>query len=182
MGILDKFITGAMETAADILTDSEVGLLKSLTDPGDYESRDAMDDDLEKALGYSPYHYWNEMEMGDIFDDILTHAKEDQYDQVADKRDEIVNSAIIHYENIRGSFARSIVHNTILNITEIDIQDEDSEIDLNYLIASDIFGLPEDDDDEIMMDDDEEETSLNDELKDDEDEDDIDTVLEEDEE
>lgn len=140
--------------------------LDDLTDPSKYESREEMGNDFNTFLGYDPTRIWDEKTMGEQIDKL---TNEEGFSCKFDEREDAVKRSLEHYDAIKPNVMLQVAQKTIKELYGQEVTSDDLNLDLDYLMNSEVFGTNyEDDEDES---DEDEDSSLLDEL---EDEDEID--------
>lgn len=132
-----------------------------------YESQEDMGKDFTEFLGYDPTTAWDRRIMSEQVDKL---ADADTEALTWDDREDTVDQAMIHYNAIKPNVMLQVAQKTIKSLYDREVTCDDLNLDLDYLMNTEIFGSGyEEDEDE-----DEDDNSLLDELEEDEDDQDFD--------
>ena len=136
--------------------------IDSLIDPSSFNSREDMGNTFHDFLGYDPTRYWDEKMMGEQIDK-LTNS--DGFVCTFDDREDAIEKSLEHYDAIKSNVMLQVAQKTIKEMFGQEVTADDLNLDLDYLMNSEIFGTGyEEEDDE-----DEDDGSLLDELNDEDD-------------
>lgn len=139
--------------------------IDQLISPEKISSREEMGEMFRGFIGYDPTRIWDQRMMEDQIDKL---SSDDGFIVMYDDREDAVEKALEHFDAIKPNVMLQIAQKTIKEMFDRDVTADDLNLDLEYLMNSEIFGTGyEDEDDE---DSDEEDSSLLDELEEDEDE------------
>ena len=145
--------------------------IDALTDPSKFSSREDMGDMFHDFLGYDPTRYWDQQTM---MEQMTKLTETDDVTLSLDEREEAVEVALDHFDAIKPNIMLQVAQKTIKSMFNKEVTSEDLNLDLEYLMNNEVFGVGYDESD----DEDDDENSLLDELND---EDDIDPEDDEDE-
>ena len=138
--------------------------IDALTDPGKFSSREDMGEMFHDFLGYDPTRYWDQQIM---MEQMTQLTETDGVALSLDDREEAVEVALDHFDAIKPNIMLQVAQKTIKSMFNKEVTSEDLNLDLEYLMNNEVFGVGYDESD----DEDDDENSLLDELND---EDDID--------
>ena len=138
--------------------------IDALTDPGKFSSREDMGEMFHDFLGYDPTRYWDQQIM---MEQMTKLTETDGVALSLDDREEAVEVALDHFDAIKPNIMLQVAQKTIKSMFNKEVTSEDLNLDLEYLMNNEVFGVGYDESD----DEDDDENSLLDELND---EDDID--------
>ena len=138
--------------------------IDALTDPGKFSSREDMGEMFHDFLGYDPTRYWDQQIM---MEQMTKLTETDGVALSLDDREEAVEVALDHFDTIKPNIMLQVAQKTIKSMFNKEVTSEDLNLDLEYLMNNEVFGVGYDESD----DEDDDENSLLDELND---EDDID--------
>lgn len=132
-----------------------------LTDPTKFDSREEMGDTFKYFIGYDPTRYWDYQMMSDQIDKL---SSDDGYECKYEEREEAIDRALEHYDAVKSNLMLQVAQKTIKELFDRDVTADDLNLDLDYLLESEIFGTGYDDEEE-----DDDNGSLLDELDDEDD-------------
>ena len=165
MSMMQKFLFGALDELARSVEDALVGDVNDIRDmlsPETYSTRDEMMESWKKD-SIDPQGYWDKKYLNDQYDGIVEDASSTQKITLNDNREACIDDALTHFDNLRETFLSRVLYDTIHSTTGINILDDNSNLDLSYLIESEIFGVDypaEDDDADTDSDDEDEEDEV----------------------
>lgn len=133
-----------------------------ITDPSSFNTREEMGNTFEDFIGYDPTRIWDEKMMGEQIDKL---TNKDGYVCTFDDREDAIERSLEHYDAIKSNVMLQVAQKTIKEMFGQEVTADDLNLDLDYLMNSEIFGIGYEDED-----DDEDDGSLLDELNDDDDE------------
>lgn len=148
--------------------------IDSLTDPSSFNSREEMGNTFYEFIGYDPTRIWDEKMMGEQIDKL---TNDDGYICTFDDRVVCIEKSLEHYDAIKSNVMLQVAQKTIKEMFGQEVTSDDLNLDLDYLMNSEIFGIGYEDED--ADDEEDEDGSLLDELNDEDD--DIDGMDDEDE-
>ena len=125
-------------------------------------------------IGYDPTRIWDEKMMGEQIDKL---TNDDGYICTFDNRVVCIEKSLEHYDAIKSNVMLQVAQKTIKEMFGQEVTSDDLNLDLDYLMNSEIFGIGYEDED--VDDEEDEDGSLLDELNDEDD--DIDGMDDEDE-
>lgn len=132
-----------------------------LTDPSSFEKREDMGNAFYDFLGYDPTRYWDAQTMAAQIDKL---SNSNGYTCKFDDREDAIDRALDHYDAIKPTVMLQVAQKTIKEMFGEEVTSDDLNLDLDYLMNSEIFGTGYEDEE------DEDDSSLLDELNDDDDE------------
>lgn len=135
-----------------------------LTDPSSFDKREDMGKAFTDFIGYDPTRYWDEQTMAAQIDKL---SGSNGYTCTFDDREDAIDRALEHYDAIKPTVMLQVAQKTIKEMFGEEVTSDDLNLDLDYLMNSEIFGTGYEDEDE---DEDDDDSSLLDELNDDDDE------------
>lgn len=145
-----KFMLDSMERDIDMLSE-----------PTEFKTREEMGEMFTDFIGYDPTRFWDEQMMYTQFEKLST---DDNYNLTNDELDGAIDRALDHYDAVKSNLMLQVAQKTVKEMFGKDVTADDLNLDLDYLMESEIFGTGYDEDDD-------EEESLLDELDDDDDDD-----------
>lgn len=145
-----KFMLDSMERDIDMLSE-----------PTEFKTREEMGEMFTDFIGYDPTRFWDEQMMYTQFEKLST---DDNYNLTNDELDGAIDRALDHYDAVKSNLMLQVAQKTVKEMFGKDVTADDLNLDLDYLLESEIFGTGYDEDDD-------EEESLLDELDDDADDD-----------
>lgn len=135
-----------------------------LIDPSSFDKREDMGNAFAEFLGYDPTRYWDEQIMATQIDKL---SGSNGYTCTFNDRADAINRALDHFDAIKPNVMLQVAQKTIKEMFDEEVTSDDLNLDLDYLMNSEIFGIGYEDEDE---DEDDDDSSLLDELNDDDDE------------
>lgn len=139
-----------------------------LTEPTEFKTRKEMGDMFTSFIGYDPTRFWDEQLMYNQFEKLST---DDNYNLTNDELDSAIDNALDHYDAVKSNLMLQVAQKTVKEMFGKEVTSDDLNLDLDYLMNSEIFGTGYEDDEEDIDDDEEDDdSSLLDELNDDDDE------------
>ena len=135
--------------------------IDSLTDPSSFNTREEMGNTFHEFIGYDPTRFWDEKMMGEQIDKL---TNDDGYVCTFDDREDAIEKSLEHYDAIKSNVMLQVAQKTIKEMFGQEVTSDDLNLDLDYLMNSEIFGIGYEDDE-----DDEDDGSLLDELNDEDD-------------
>lgn len=142
--------------------DDAVDDILKMADPGNYESRDEMEDHFEECLGYNPLTYFDRKFIEQQFDEVIVNAPYSVRDQLRSKHDEIIERTLECIDDVNDTILRKVFIDVIKDT--IGWQPiEDSEVSLDNCISMAIFGSDNIDESSEYEDDDSDEDDFDDE-------------------
>lgn len=142
--------------------------IDALTDPSKFSSREDMGEMLHDFLGYDPTRYWDQQIM---MEQMTKLTETDDVVLSLDEREDAVEAALDHFDAIKPNIMLQVAQKTIKSMFDKEVTSEDLNLDIEFLMNNEVFGVGYDESDD---DDDEDENSLLDELNDDDELDDED--------
>ena len=142
--------------------------IDALTDPGKFSSREDMGEMFHDFLGYDPTRYWDQQIM---MEQMTKLTETDDVVLSLDEREDAVEAALDHFDAIKPNIMLQVAQKTIKSMFDKEVTSEDLNLDIEFLMNNEVFGVGYDESDD---DDDEDENSLLDELNDDDELDDED--------
>lgn len=142
--------------------------IDALTDPSKFSSRKAMGEMFHDFLGYDPTRYWDQQIM---MEQMTKLTETDDVVLSLDEREDAVEAALDHFDAIKPNIMLQVAQKTIKSMFDKEVTSEDLNLDIEFLMNNEVFGVGYDESDD---DDDEDENSLLDELNDDDELDDED--------
>ena len=133
--------------------------IDALTDPSKFSSREDMGEMLHDFLGYDPTRYWDQQIM---MEQMTKLTETDGVALSLDDREEAVEVALDHFDAIKPNIMLQVAQKTIKSMFNKEVTSEDLNLDLEYLMNNEVFGVGYDESD----DEDDDENSLLDELND----------------
>lgn len=135
--------------------------IDSLTDPSSFNTREEMGNTFHEFIGYDPTRFWDEKMMGEQIDKL---TNDDGYVCTFDDREDAIEKSLEHYDAIKSNVMLQVAQKTIKEMFGQEVTSDDLNLDLDYLMNSEIFGIGYEDDE-----DDDDDGSLLDELNDEDD-------------
>lgn len=145
-----KFMLDSMERDIDMLAE-----------PTEFKTREEMGGMFTDFIGYDPTRFWDEQMMYNQFEKLST---DDNYNLTNDELDGAIDRALDHYDAVKSNLMLQVAQKTVKEMFDKDVTADDLNLDLEYLMESEIFGTRYNEDED-------EEESLLDELDDDDDDD-----------
>ena len=142
--------------------------IAALTDPSKFSSRADMGEMFHAFLGYEPTRYWDQQIM---MEQMTKLTETDDVVLSLDEREDAVEAALDHFDAIKPNIMLQVAQKTIKSMFDKEVTSEDLNLDIEFLMNNEVFGVGYDESDD---DDDEDENSLLDELNDDDELDDED--------
>ena len=142
--------------------------IDALTDPSKFSSREDMGEMFHDFLGYDPTRYWDQQIM---MEQMTKLTETDDVVLSLDEREDAVEAALDHFDAIKPNIMLQVAQKTIKSMFDKEVTSEDLNLDIEFLMNNEVFGVGYDESDD---DDDEDENSLLDELNDDDELDDED--------
>ena len=137
--------------------------IDSILDPHSFNDRKELGESFKKFVGYDPTEYWDRKIMTEQMDKLTEADGTLSFDD----QEDAVTEALSHYDEIKPNVMLLVAQKTVKHMFNKDISIDDLNLDLEYLMNTEIFGIGYDEDDD--EEDEEKGEGFSDEIDDDDD-------------
>ena len=137
--------------------------IDSILEPHSFNDRKELGESFKKFVGYDPTEYWDRKIMTEQMDKLTEADGTLSFDD----QEDAVTEALSHYDEIKPNVMLQVAQKTVKHMFNKDISIDDLNLDLEYLMNTEIFGIGYDEDDD--EEDEEKGEGFSDEIDDDDD-------------
>ena len=118
--------------------------IDSILEPHSFNDRKELGESFKKFVGYDPTEYWDRKIMTEQMDKLTEADGTLSFDD----QEDAVTEALSHYDEIKPNVMLQVAQKTVKHMFNKDISIDDLNLDLEYLMNTEIFGIGYDEDDD----------------------------------